>query len=132
MKDIIRIGMEIEEKKDSLYVEFEFNTHKVLDEILNEKEMDELKDLTGKITKIINEGIRRNVEGTLREEEEEEELSEKEMIKEAIDKTSNELYEKLSEEDKKKADEFNKELEKCDSIEEAILLAIKAIKDEIK
>lgn len=130
MKDIIRIGMEIEEKKDSLYVEFEFNTHKVLDEILNEKEMDELKDLTGKITKIINEGIRRNVEGTLREEEEE--LSEKEMIKEAIDKTSNELYEKLSEEDKKKADEFNKELEKCDSIEEAILLAIKAIKDEIK
>ena len=88
MKDIIRIGMEIEEKKDSLYVEFEFNTHKVLDEILNEKEMDELKDLTGKITKIINEGIRRNVEGTLREEEEEEEeLSEKEMIKEAIDKT---------------------------------------------
>lgn len=129
MKDIIRIGMEIEEKKDSLYVEFEFNTHKVLDEILNEKEMDELKDLTGKITKIINEGIRRNVEGTLREEEE---LSEKEMIKEAIDKTSNELYEKLSEEDKKKADEFNKELEKCDSIEEAILLAIKAIKDEIK
>lgn len=129
MKDIIRIGMNIEEKKDSLYVEFEFNTHKVLDEILNEKEMDELKDLTGKITKIINEGIRRNVEGTLREEEE---LSEKEMIKEAIDKTSNELYEKLSEEDKKKADEFNKELEKCDSIEEAILLAIKAIKDEIK
>lgn len=128
MKDIIRIGMEIEEKKDSLYVEFEFNTHKVLDEILNEKEMDELKDLTGKITKIINEGIRRNVEGTLGEEE----LSEKEMIKEAIDKTSNELYEKLSEEDKKKADEFNKELEKCDSIEEAILLAIKAIKDEIK
>ena len=67
MKDIIRIGMEIEEKKDSLYVEFEFNTHKVLDEILNEKEMDELKDLTGKITKIINEGIRRNVEGTLEE-----------------------------------------------------------------
>ena len=129
MKDIIRIGMEIEEKKDSLYVEFEFNTHKVLDEILNEKEMDELKDLTGKITKIINEGIRRNVEGTLGEEEE---FSEKEMIKEAIDKTSNELYEKLSEEDKKKADEFNKELEKCDSIEEAILLAIKAIKDEIK
>ena len=130
MKDIIRIGMEIEEKKDSLYVEFEFNTHKVLDEILNEKEMDELKDLTGKITKIINEGIRRKVEGTLREEEEKN--KKKEMIKEAIDKTSNELYEKLSEEDKKKADEFNKELEKCDTIEEAILLAIKAIKDEIK
>ena len=128
MKDIIRIGMEVEDKKDSLCVEFEFNTHKVLDEILNEKEMEELKDLTGKITKIINEGIRRNVEGTL----EAEVPSEREMIKEVLDRTSNELYEKLSEEDKKKADKFNKELEKCDSIEEAILLAIKAIKDEIK
>lgn len=129
MKDIIRIGMEIEEKKDSLYVEFEFNTHKVLDEILNEKEMDELKDLTGKITKIINEGIRRNVEGTLREAEI---PSEKEMIKEALDKTSKKLYEKMSDEDKKKADEFEKELEKCESIEEAIALAIKALEDEIK
>lgn len=129
MKDIIRIGMEIEKKKDSLYVEFEFNTHKVLDEILNEKEMDELKDLTGKITKIINEGIRRNVEGTLREEEE---LSEKEMIKEALDKTSKKLYEKMSDEDKKKADKFEKELEKCESIEEAIALAIKALEDELK
>lgn len=128
MKDIIRIGMEVEDKKDSLCVEFEFSIHKVLDEILNEKEMEELENLTGKITKIINEGIRRNVEGTLKEEE----LSERKMIKEALDKTSSELYEKLSEEDKKKADEFNKELEKCDSIEEAILLAIKALKDELK
>lgn len=129
MKDIIRIGMGIEEKKDSLCVEFEFNTHKVLDEILNEKEMDELKDLTGKITKIINEGIRRNVEGTLREAEI---PSEKEMIKEALDKTSKKLYEKMSDEDKKKADEFEKELEKCENIEEVIALAIKALEDELK
>ena len=54
------------------------------------------------------------------------------MIKEAVNKTSNELYEKLSEEDKKKVDEFEKELEKCNSIREAILLAIKKLEDEIK
>ena len=87
--------------------------------------MEEVEELISKISKIVNKSIKREVEL-------EEVPSEKEMIKEAVDKTSNELYEKLSEEDKKKADEFNKELEKCDSIEEAILLAIKAIKDEIK
>ena len=125
MKDIIRIGMNVEKVENGIGVEFGIKIHKILDEILTKKEMEEVEGLISKISKIVNKSIKREVEL-------EEELSEKEMIKEAIDKTSNELYEKLSEEDKKKADEFNKELEKCDSIEEAILLAIKAIKDELK
>lgn len=126
MKDIIRIGMNVEKVENGIGVEFGIKIHKILDEILTKKEMEEVEGLISKISKIINKSIKREVEF------EAEIPSEKEMIKEAIDKTSNELYEKLSEEDKKKADEFNKELEKCDSIEEAILLAIKAIKDEIK
>lgn len=125
MKDIIRIGMNVEKVENGVGVEFGIKIHKILDEILTKKEMEEVEELTSKISKIVNKGIKREVEL-------EEVPSEKEMIKEAVDKTSNELYERLSEEDKKKADEFNKELEKCDSIEEAILLAIKALKDEIK
>ena len=125
MKDIIRIGMNVEKVENGIGVEFGIKIHKILDEILTKKEMEEVEGLISKISKIVNKSIKREVEL-------EEVPSEKEMIKEAIDKTSNELYEKLSEEDKKKADEFNKELEKCDSIEEAILLAIKAIKDELK
>lgn len=125
MKDIIRIGMNVEKVENGVGVEFGIKIHKILDEILTKKEMEEVEELTSKICKIVNKSIKREVEL-------EEELSEKEMIKEAVDKTSNELYEKLSEEDKKKVDELNKELEKCDSIEEAILLAIKAIKDELK
>lgn len=125
MKDIIRIGMNVEKVENGVGVEFGIKIHKILDEILTKKEMEEVEELTSKISKIVNKGIKREV-GL------EEVPSEKEMIKEAVNKTSNELYEKLSEEDKKKADEFNKELEKCDSIEEAILLAIKALKDEIK
>lgn len=125
MKDIIRIGMNVEKVENGVGVEFGIKIHKILDEILTKKEMEEVEGLISKISKIVNKGIKREVEL-------EEKPSEKEMIKEAIDKTSNELYERLSEEDKKKADEFNKELEKCDSIEEAILLAIKALKDEIK
>lgn len=126
MKDIIRIGMNVEKVEDGVCAEFEISIHKILDEILTKKEVEEIEQLTSKISKIISKGVRREVEL------EAEIPSEKEMVKEAIDKTSNELYERLSEEDKKKADEFNKELEKCDSIEEAIALAIKAIKDEIK
>lgn len=125
MKDIIRIGMNVEKVENGVGVEFGIRIHKILDEILTKKEMEEVEELTSKISKIVNKGIKREVEL-------EEVPSEKEMIKEAVNKTSNELYERLSEEDKKKADEFNKELEKCDSIEEAILLAIKALKDEIK
>lgn len=125
MKDIIRIGMNVEKVENGIGVEFGIKIHKILDEILTKKEMEEVEGLISKISKIVNKSIKREVEL-------EEVPSEKEMIKEAVNKTSNELYEKLSEEDKKKADEFNKELEKCDSIEEAILLAIKAIKDEIK
>ena len=125
MKDIIRIGMNVEKVENGIGVEFGIKIHKILDEILTKKEMEEVEELILKISKIVNKSIKREVEL-------EEELSEKEVIKEAVDKTSNELYEKLSEEDKKKVDELEKELEKCDSIEEAILLAIKAIKDELK
>lgn len=125
MKDIIRIGMNLEKVENGIGVEFGIKIHKILDEILTKKEMEEVEGLISKISKIVNKSIKREVEL-------EEELSEKEMIKEAIDKTSNELYEKLSEEDKKKADEFNKELEKCNSIREAILLAIKKLEDEVK
>lgn len=124
MKDIIRIGMNVEKVENGIGVEFGIKIHKILDEILTKKEMEEVEELISKISKIVNKGIKREVEL-------EEVPSEKEMIKEAVDKTSNELYEKLSEEDKKKVDELEKELEKCDSIEEAILLAIKAIKDEL-
>lgn len=125
MKDIIRIGMNVEKVENGIGVEFGIKIHKILDEILTKKEMEEVEELISKISKIVNKSIKREVEL-------EEVPSEKKMIKEAVDKTSNELYEKLSEEDKKKVDELNKELEKCDSIEEAILLAIKAIKDELK
>jgi len=125
MKDIIRIGMNVEKVENGIGVEFGIKIHKILDEILTKKEMEEVEGLILKISKIVNKSIKREVEF-------EEVPSEKEMIKEAVDKTSNELYEKLSEEDKKKVDELEKELEKCDSIEEAILLAIKAIKDELK
>lgn len=127
MKDLIKIGMNAEKIENGVCAKFGVKIHKMLDKVLTEKEIEEIEELTSKISKIISEGIRREMEL----EKEESIPSQKEMIKEAMDKTSKELYEMMSEEDKKKADEFNKELEKCNSIEEAILLAIKALEDEL-
>ena len=126
MKDIIRIGMNVEIVEDGVCAEFGISIHKMLDEILTKKEVEEIEQLTSKISKIISKGVKRETKL------EAEIPSEKEMIKEALDKTSKKLYEKMSDEDKKKADKFEKELEKCESIEEAIALAIKALEDELK
>lgn len=128
MKDIIRIGMDVNRVEDGVCAEFGISIHKILDEILTKKEVEEIEQLTSKISKIISKGIRREIEL----EKEEKIVDEKTVIKEALDKTSKKLYEKMSDEDKKKADKFEKELEKCESIEEAIALAIKTLEDELK
>lgn len=128
MKDIIKIGMDINRIEDNVRVEFGISIHKMLDEILTKKEVEEIEQLTSKISKIIKKGIRREMEF----EEEEKIVDEKTIIKEALDKASKKIYEKMSDEDKKKADKFEKELEKCESIEEAIALAIKTLEDELK
>ena len=128
MKDIIKIGMDVNRIEDGVCAEFGISIHKILDEILTKKEVEEIEQLTSKISKIISKGVRREIEL----EEEEKIVDEKTIIKEALDETSKKFYEKMSDEDKKKADKFEKELEKCESIEEAIALAIKTLEDEIK
>lgn len=128
MKDIIKIGMDVNRIEDGVCAEFGISIHKMLDEILTKKEVEEIEQLTSKISKIISKGVRREIEL----EEEEKIVDEKTIIKEALDETSKKFYEKMSDEDKKKVDKFEKELEKCKSIEEAIALAIKTLEDEIK
>ena len=46
-----------------------------------------------------------------------------------FDKTKDELYEQLSEEDKKEVDEFEKELNKCNTLEEALILTLNKLKE---
>ena len=127
MKDIIKIGMEANRIEDGVCAEFKISIHKMLDEILTKKEVEEIEKLISEISKIISKGIRREMEL----EEEEKIVDEKTIIKEALDKTSKKFYEKMSDEDKKKVDKFEKELEKCESIEEAIAFAIKTLEDEL-
>ena len=120
--------MDVNRIEDGVCAEFGISIHKMLDEILTKKEVEEIEQLTSKISKIISKGVRREIEL----EEEEKIVDEKTIIKEALDETSKKFYEKMSDEDKKKVDKFEKELEKCKSIEEAIALAIKTLEDEIK
>ena len=53
MKDIIRIGMNVEKVENGIGVEFGIKIHKILDEILTKKEMEEVEGLISKISKIV-------------------------------------------------------------------------------
>ena len=48
-------------------------------------------------------------------------------VNEVLNMNKEELYNQLSDEDKKEVDEFEKELSKCDDIKEALLLALKTL-----
>lgn len=55
-----------------------------------------------------------------------------ERIDNLFDKAKDELYEQLSDEDKKKVDEFRKKLDNCKTLEDALLLAMEELDNELK
>ena len=59
-----------------------------------------------------------------------EEMERDDRIDSLFDKTKDELYEQLSEEDKKEVDEFEKELNKCNTLEEALILTLNKLKEK--
>ena len=55
-----------------------------------------------------------------------------EELDSVFEKTKDELYEHLSEGDKKKVDEFRKKLDNCKTLEDALLLAMEELENELK
>ena len=110
--------MAMKQKDDGAIIKFKCGINEVIEEVLNDEESEKINDLIGEINQIIVGAIRRDIESK--------------AINEILNNKPEELYEKLSDEDKKRADRFEKELEKCKTFEEAILLAIRHIKDATK
>lgn len=119
MKDIIKINMKIEESE----VAYGISIQSGIDEDLTNKERREIEELGRKISKIVDKALRRSII---------EEVDEIELINESMKETKKELYESLSEEDKKKVEEFEKKLKNCNTIQDAIKLAIDEIEKELK
>ena len=122
MKEVLRLEMAIKKNDDGANIKFRCGINDIIEEVLNDEESEKISDLIGEINQIIVGAMRRDIT----------DKAINETIKDLIGRTPEEIYEKLSDEDKKRADKFDKELEKCESFEEAILLALREIKDVLK
>ena len=122
MKEVLRLEMAIKKNDDGANIKFRCGINDTIEEVLNDEESEKISDLIGEINQVIVGAMKRDIA----------EKAINETIKEMLGRTPEEIYEKLSDEDKKRADKFDKELEKCESFEEAILLALREIKDVLK
>lgn len=121
MKDVVKVQMGLKVEGNEVDLSFGMAIQKYIDEDLTKKEREKIERLTKKISKIVSEAVKRSID----EEEERDD-----RIDSLFDKTKDELYEKLSEEDKKEVDEFEKELNKCNTLEEALILTLNKLKEK--
>lgn len=127
MKDVVKICMRLKVEENEIDMSFGMAIQKGIDEDLTKKEREEIERLTKEISKIVSKAVRRGID-----EEIDEVIERDPKIDELFEKTRQELYEELSEEDKKKVDDFKKKLDNCNTLQDAILLAMEEIDNELK
>ena len=122
MKDVIKIKMELEVERNEIDLSFGMAIQEQINKDLTKEEKEEIERLSVEISKIVSKAVRRRID---------EEMERDERIDKLFDKTKDELYEQLSEEDKKKVDEFRKKLDDCKTLEDALLLAMEELENEL-
>lgn len=123
MNDIVKIKMEMEIKGNEIDLNFGMAIQKQINKDLTKEEREEIGRLSVEISKIVGKAVRRKID---------EEMERDERIDDLFEKTKDELYEHLSEGDKKKVDEFRKKLDNCKTLEDALLLAMEELENELK
>lgn len=121
MKDVVKVTMGLKTEGNEIDLRFGVAIQKYIDEDLTKKEREEIEKLSIEISKIVSKAVRRRID---------EEVERDERIDSLFDKTKDELYEQLSEEDKKEVDEFEKELSKCNTLEEALMFTLNKLKEK--
>lgn len=123
MNDIVKIKMEMEIKGNEIDLNFGMAIQEQINKDLTKEEREEIGRLSVEISKIVGKAVRRKID---------EEMERDERIEDLFEKTKDELYEHLSEGDKKKVDEFRKKLDNCKTLEDALLLAMEELENELK
>lgn len=123
MKDVVKIKMELEVERNEIEVNFGMAIQEQINKDLTKKEREEIGRLSVEISKIVGKAVRRKID---------KEMERDERIDDLFEKTKDELYEHLSEGDKKKVDEFRKKLDNCKTLEDALLLAMEELENELK
>jgi predicted translin family RNA/ssDNA-binding protein len=127
MNDIVKIKMEMEIKGNEIDLNFGMAIQEQINKDLTKEEREEIGRLSVEISKIVGKAVRRKID------EELDKISERDpKIDDLFEKTKDELYEHLSEGDKKKVDEFRKKLDNCKTLEDALLLAMEELENELK
>lgn len=127
MNDIVKIKMEMEIKGNEIDLNFGMAIQEQINKDLTKEEREEIGRLSVEISKIVGKAVRRKID------EEMDKISERDpKIDDLFKKTKDELYEHLSEGDKKKVDEFRKKLDNCKTLEDALLLAMEELENELK
>ena len=131
MKQIITISMEMKENKEKVELKFQAGIN-TLGGAITEEVANKIHEKIADITQIVSDAIEKDVN-----QKEEEVTSEMEGFLNLLDeladieKKKKETYEKASDKDKAKIDEFEKGLEKLDTIEEKLDYTLDAILKEI-
>ena len=131
MKQIITISMEMKENKEKVELKFQAGIN-TLGGAITEEVANKIHEKIADITQIVSDAIEKDVN-----QKEEEVTSEMEGFLNLLDeladieKKKRETYEKASDKDKAKIDEFEKGLEKLDTIEEKLDYTLDAILKEI-
>lgn len=126
MKDVVKIKMELEVERNEIEVNFGMAIQEQINKDLTKKEREEIGRLSVEISKIVSKAVKRNID------EELDKISERDpKIDDLFKEIRDELYEQLSDEDKKKVDEFRKKLDNCKTLEDALLLAMEELDNEL-
>ena len=131
MKQIITISMEMKENKEKVELKFQAGIN-TLGGAITEEIANKIHEKIADITQIVSDAIEKDVN-----QKEEEVTSEMEGFLNLLDeladieKKKKETYEKASDKDKAKIDEFEKGLDKLDTIEEKLDYTLDAILKEI-
>lgn len=127
MNDIVKIKMEMEIKGNEIDLNFGMAIQEQINKDLTKEEREEIGRLSVEISKIVGKAVRRKID------EELDKISERDpKIDDLFKEIRDELYEQLSEEDKKKVDEFRKKLDNCKTLEDALSLAMEELENELK
>ena len=131
MKQIITISMEMKENKEKVELKFQAGIN-TLGGAITEEVANKIHEKIADITKIVSDAIEKDVN-----QKEEEVTSEMEGFLNLLDeladieKEKREIYKRAKGEEKKKIDEFEKGLEKLDTIDEKLDYTLDAILKEI-
>ena len=126
MKDVVKIKMELEVERNEIEVNFGMAIQEQINKDLTKEEREEIGRLSVEISKIVSKAVKRNID------EELDKISERDpKIDDLFKEIRDELYEQLSDENKKKEDEFRKKLDNCKTLEDALLLAMEELDNEL-